>query len=203
MVRTDIIRSAACMALFVASNLAQPVLLREIILMVERHDAAGWPLCLLLSGAVVLGALGKEHHSKIALHAGLRMRAAASAAVFRTALTRRLSDTLVATSALPGADGGKGASAGGAKGKGGAGKEERTGSSHTGKIINLISSDAQKFFDIAPLLNSLWACPLQIVIATLLLVALLGGSAVIGVFTLSLMVPLTRCVSTAMGAVRR
>ena len=43
-----------------------------------------------------------------------------------------------------------------------------------GKIVNLMSSDAQKFFDIMQSLHMLWAAPLQIVLASALLIWLLS-----------------------------
>ena len=48
------------------------------------------------------------------------------------------------------------------------------GSENHGNIVNLMSNDAQKFFDIMPVLHLLWAAPLQIVLAALFLILYLS-----------------------------
>ena len=59
----------------------------------------------------------------------------------------------------------------------------------TGKILNLVSSDAAKLQELAPLFNLLWAAPLQIVIATILITQLIGISGFIGVAFLGIGMP--------------
>jgi hypothetical protein len=48
------------------------------------------------------------------------------------------------------------------------------GASNHGNIMNLMSNDSQKFFDLMPNLHLLWGAPLQMALATLFLILLLG-----------------------------
>ena len=48
------------------------------------------------------------------------------------------------------------------------------GAENHGNIVNLMSNDAQKFFDIMPTLHNIWAAPLQIALAALFLILLLS-----------------------------
>jgi ATP-binding cassette, subfamily C (CFTR/MRP), member 1 len=59
----------------------------------------------------------------------------------------------------------------------------------TGMILNLVSSDTAKLQELAPLANLLWAAPLQIIIATVLITYLIGVSGFIGVVFLGIGMP--------------
>ena len=48
------------------------------------------------------------------------------------------------------------------------------GASGHGNVVNLMSNDAQKFFDIMMVLHLIWAAPLQIVLAASFLIWLLS-----------------------------
>jgi hypothetical protein len=45
-----------------------------------------------------------------------------------------------------------------------------------GQIVTLLANDSQKFYELMPLANLVWAAPLQIAIATYFLIAFLGMS---------------------------
>ena len=67
----------------------------------------------------------------------------------------------------------------------------------TGKILNLVSSDAAKLQELAPLFNLLWAAPLQIIIATVLITSLIGISGFIGVAFLGIGMPMLNFIMIA------
>jgi hypothetical protein len=48
------------------------------------------------------------------------------------------------------------------------------GASGHGNVVNLMSNDAQKFFDLMTVLHLLWAAPMQIVLAAIFLILLLS-----------------------------
>jgi hypothetical protein len=50
-----------------------------------------------------------------------------------------------------------------------------------GQIVTLLANDSQKFYELMPLANLVWAAPLQIAIATYFLIAFLGMSR--GIYT--------------------
>ncbi|CAK9072989.1 unnamed protein product [Durusdinium trenchii] len=61
-----------------------------------------------------------------------------------------------------------------------------------GHTLNLMSTDAQKFLEALPFLHKLWASPLQVVIASIILLALVDVSALCGIAVLVLVVPMSR-----------
>lgn len=60
----------------------------------------------------------------------------------------------------------------------------------SGKIINLVSSDAQKVYELLPIVQMLWAAPVIIIGGTALMINLIGKAAIVGVGFLCLMVPI-------------
>ena len=72
-----------------------------------------------------------------------------------------------------------------------------------GKIINLVSSDTNKFFELFPLLNLVWAAPIMIFVTLGLLIDLLGWAAPIGVFFLCLMVPVNAALAMHLAHIRK
>ena len=72
-----------------------------------------------------------------------------------------------------------------------------------GTIINLVSSDTQKFFELFPLLNLVWSAPIMIFVTLGLLIDLLGWAAPIGVFFLCLMVPVNVMLASHLGHIRK
>ena len=59
-----------------------------------------------------------------------------------------------------------------------------------GEVINLVSVDAQKVDETFSMLNELWACPLQIIIAMVLLWNVMGPSSLAGVVILFILAPI-------------
>jgi ABC-type multidrug transport system fused ATPase/permease subunit len=59
----------------------------------------------------------------------------------------------------------------------------------TGEITNLMSLDAQKFADSMLMVHLVWAGPLQIIIALIMLFKFIGVSAIIGILPLALFIP--------------
>ncbi|XP_049715652.1 ATP-binding cassette sub-family C member 3 isoform X2 [Elephas maximus indicus] len=72
--------------------------------------------------------------------------------------------------------------------------------STVGEIVNLMSVDAQRFMDLAPYLNLLWAAPLQISLAIYFLWQNLGPSVLAGVALLVLLIPLNGAVAMKLRA---
>ncbi|XP_077020887.1 ATP-binding cassette sub-family C member 3 isoform X2 [Tamandua tetradactyla] len=70
-------------------------------------------------------------------------------------------------------------------------KQEST----VGEIVNLMTVDAQRFMDVAPLLHLLWSAPLQIFLAIYFLWQNLGPSILAGVALLVLLIPLNGLVA--------
>ena len=58
-----------------------------------------------------------------------------------------------------------------------------------GAVVNLLSNDAQKLYDVMPTIHLLWSAPTQIVVATYLLISTLGTTSLVGVGFLCLMAP--------------
>lgn len=73
----------------------------------------------------------------------------------------------------------------------------------TGSIVNLMSNDSQRFFDLLPMVNLIWAAPIQIIISTYFLFDLLGYAALTGVGTLLLVVPIQRKIAQRMELLRK
>ncbi|CAJ1441480.1 unnamed protein product [Effrenium voratum] len=61
-----------------------------------------------------------------------------------------------------------------------------------GHTLNLMSTDAQRFLEASPFLHKLWASPLQIFLASVILLALVDASAFYGILVLVLVVPISR-----------
>lgn len=68
----------------------------------------------------------------------------------------------------------------------------------SGRVVNLMANDAQKFVEALPFFHKLWSAPLQIVLASYFLVSLVGKSALLGVAVLMTLVPLSRHFSLAL-----
>ena len=59
----------------------------------------------------------------------------------------------------------------------------------TGKVLNLVSSDASKLQDLCPVANLLWGAPVQILVSTILISMLIGPAGLIGVLFLGIAMP--------------
>ena len=154
LVRWRLVGSGVMYAIFVASQLAQPLLLQRIVRAVAAHEQGeGMWLAVLVGLNGVAGSLAKEQQLFATFCLGAELRSLSVALVYRTALSLR------AASAPP-------------------------------STANLLSNDAQKLLDALPLIHLLWACPLMILVAALLLVDLAGVAALAGIGLLLTMIPL-------------
>ena len=68
-------------------------------------------------------------------------------------------------------------------------------STSNGETVNLVASDAQKFFDVFPQINLLWTAPIQIVLTLALLVYTVGAAAFVGMLVLLLLIPLNMAIA--------
>eukprot|EP00164_Ancoracysta_twista_P002800 GFYU01003725.1.p1 GENE.GFYU01003725.1~~GFYU01003725.1.p1 ORF type:complete len:1448 (+),score=389.90 GFYU01003725.1:187-4530(+) len=73
----------------------------------------------------------------------------------------------------------------------------------TGDVVNLMSNDAQKVYDLMSLINLVWSAPLQIGVATFFLARNLGVSAIAGIMTMVILVPLNTAVVRYQAKLRR
>ena len=71
--------------------------------------------------------------------------------------------------------------------------------STTGKIVNLMSIDAQRFMDLTTYLNVVWSAPLQITLSIIFLYQTMGPSVFAGVAVMVLLIP----VNAGMAAISR
>lgn len=62
-------------------------------------------------------------------------------------------------------------------------------SSQLGQMVNLMQVDAQKFQDVFISINMLWSCPLQIILAMVMLYGELQASTFVGLSVTILMLP--------------
>ena len=72
-----------------------------------------------------------------------------------------------------------------------------------GSVVNLLSNDTQKLFDVMPTIHLTWTAPLQICLATYLLVLYLGEAAIAGIVFLALMSPTNWYLSKAIARMRK
>jgi len=72
-----------------------------------------------------------------------------------------------------------------------------------GEIINLLSSDAQKLYDLMGFIHLVWGAPLMVIIASALLIYFLGVSAIPGIFALLIVAPINIFLSNWQARVRK
>jgi ATP-binding cassette, subfamily C (CFTR/MRP), member 1 len=71
-----------------------------------------------------------------------------------------------------------------------------------GAVVNLLSNDAQKLYDVMPTIHLLWSAPTQIIIATYLLINTLGSTSLVGVAFLCLMAPVNFFIAKSISKMR-
>ena len=72
-----------------------------------------------------------------------------------------------------------------------------------GAVVNLLSNDAQKLFDVMPTIHLVWTAPLQIFVASYLLIQLLGLPALAGIACLTVLAPVNFYLSKAINNMRK
>ena len=73
----------------------------------------------------------------------------------------------------------------------------------SGEITNLVAVDAQKLFELAQEGHYSWACPLAMVIVSILLLLELGPAAIVGIVTMFLIVPTVQSIVRRMMSIRK
>ena len=73
----------------------------------------------------------------------------------------------------------------------------------SGEITNLVAVDAQKLFELAQEGHYSWACPLAMIIVSVLLLLELGPAAVVGIITMFLIVPMVQSVVRKIMSIRK
>jgi ABC-type multidrug transport system fused ATPase/permease subunit len=73
----------------------------------------------------------------------------------------------------------------------------------SGEITNLVAVDAQKLFELAQEGHYSWACPLAMVIVSVLLLLELGPAAIVGIVTMFLIVPMVQSIVRKMMSIRK
>eukprot|EP01117_Protostelium_nocturnum_P005317 TRINITY_DN1935_c0_g2_i1.p1 TRINITY_DN1935_c0_g2~~TRINITY_DN1935_c0_g2_i1.p1 ORF type:complete len:1401 (-),score=492.82 TRINITY_DN1935_c0_g2_i1:3171-7373(-) len=76
-------------------------------------------------------------------------------------------------------------------------------SASVGEMVNLQAVDSHKIQELSPLIHSLWSCPLQILIALLLLYRILGVASIAGLIVMLIIVPLNHKISVKMASFQK
>eukprot|EP00388_Colpodella_angusta_P007090 GDKJ01020320.1.p1 GENE.GDKJ01020320.1~~GDKJ01020320.1.p1 ORF type:complete len:1676 (+),score=444.79 GDKJ01020320.1:23-5050(+) len=73
----------------------------------------------------------------------------------------------------------------------------------TSRVINLLANDAQQWVVCLPLVNQVWSMPITLAISAYFLIDLLGASALVGIFIIFVLVPISGYLSFMMDKTRR
>ena len=145
-----------------------PLLVGDFVSAVQEKSDDGWQIAL----QIVVIKLAMSFADQLSQHAGWRLgqrvRAAIIGSVYRA--------SLVLTGSPP----------------------NPSNSTHDGsvfdgaasRLLNLASNDAQKLYEVAPMVHQLWAAPLMILVACALLIWLLGAAALAGIAMLFVLGPM-------------
>ena len=159
--KPSFIPAGFCQLLTVLCQVALPLLVRELLILLEKHPAEkviaeGIPYAILLFAMSVLNAFGNHRHRHLAMKSGVRMRASLVSILYEHVL-----------SLTP---------------------NGRTGLT-SGEVSNLISVDTQKIFEVTQEGHLVWSLPLSVSLVTVFLLLIMGPSTLIGVGLLILFVP--------------
>jgi ABC-type multidrug transport system fused ATPase/permease subunit len=167
--------AGCCQLLTVCLQVALPLLVRELLLVLENHPGEkvvedGLPYVLAVFFCIFLNAFGDHRHRHLALQSGIVMRAATASILYEHVLQLTPSG--------------------------------RTGLT-SGEVTNLIATDTQKLFEVSQEAHYIWALPLSIVLVTICLILILGPTTLIGIAMLILFVPLVERITTRMFHIRQ
>eukprot|EP00939_MAST-03C_sp_MAST-3C-sp1_P005524 g5524.t1 len=185
----EMVVAAILQLVFCAAQIASPLLLIALIQNLEDDDTSsssstpGWVYGLGMGCAQLIGGIANQHQLDISFRCGIQIRSALSVLIYRKAVRNRVVDQTTAVVV----DDTKDSEQHGGKGR--SDDISHGGGSDAGKVINLVSSDSQKFYELLPMLHLTWSAPLMIVVTLALLCYEIGWAAPIGVCTLTLMVP--------------
>jgi len=164
LIRPIMLEAGQCNFVACTLQVAQPLLLRELVLAVSEPDpaesrrrglrGAAWVLVL-----TVVAALAQQRQLHLAMRSGQRLRALLVAEIFDVAT--RLTPT-----------GQKGIS--------------------KGEVNNLVAVDTQKVLEVTLTAHLLWSSPLQVIVVSALLLDITGPTAILGIGTLVVVVPIAK-----------
>ncbi|CAB9525310.1 Oligomycin resistance ATP-dependent permease YOR1 [Seminavis robusta] len=163
-----------CELLVVACQTGLPLLVRQLLHILETHPSAqiigqGLPYALALFAVSILNALANHRHRHLAMKTGVALRAALVNVLYQHIL--QLSPA-----------GKQGVSA--------------------GQVTNLVAVETQKVFEVTQDGHLLWALPLSIALVSIFLYWTLGPATLVGIAVLVLFVPLIQHVTARMFQVR-
>lgn len=166
-----------CELLVVLCGTALPLLVRELLGVLEQQQAdgtevltKGLPLAISIFIVSILNGFGNHRHRHLALKTGVALKATIVNVLYQHVL--QLSP---------------------------AGKKGLT----SGEVTNLVAVDAQKLFEVTQEGHLIWALPLSIVLVTFFLYRTLGPSTLVGIVVLIGFVPVIQKVTARMLAIRQ
>lgn len=167
--------SALCQLVTVFCQVAVPLLVRELLKLLEdrpneRVLEDGLPYAMGLFGALFVNAFGNHRHRHLAMKTGVIMRGA----LVNVLYTHVLHLT----------------------------PEGRTGLT-SGEVTTLVAVDTQKLYEVTQEANMIWSLPLSVILVTIFLLAIMGPVTLIGILILLLFVPLASFVTNKMLQVRQ
>ncbi len=152
-----------------AGMMSIPLLVGAFVQAVKDKSEDGWRIALGIVILKVIMSFADQLSQHVGWRLGQRIRAAIIGSVYRAALV------LTGSPASASQDGTV---------------QESSLDGTSSRLLNLVSNDAQKLYEIAPLIHQLWAAPLMIIVACALLIWLLGAAALAGIAMLFVLGPL-------------
>ena len=167
--------SAFCQLVTVICQVAVPLLVRELLRILEERPnervlVEGLPYALGLFGALFFNSFGNHRHRHLAMKTGVIMRGALINVLYGHVL--RLTP------------------------RGRAGLT-------TGEVTTLVAVDTQKLYEVTQEANMIWSLPLSVLLVTVFLLVIMGPVTLIGIVILLLFVPLASFVTNKMLQVRQ
>ena len=169
------LRAAGWQLVVTACQVSLPLLVREILLLLESHPGEsfrrqGMPLAFVIFAVSALDGVGAERQKYLAYKTGITLRSAVVSAAHGHVL--------------------------------GLTPDGRAGLT-SGQITNLVAVDSQKLFELAQDGNYSWSCPLAMVVVSVLLIIELGPSSVVGIVAMFLFIPLVKWIVRRMMTIRK
>eukprot|EP00977_Amphora_coffeiformis_P023284 scaffold12881_cov177-Amphora_coffeaeformis.AAC.3 len=169
------IPSALCQLVTVICQVAVPLLVREVLRILEDRPnekviKEGLPYSLALFAALFVNAFGNHRHRHLAMKTGVILRGALINVLYGHVL--RLTP------------------------------QGRAGLT-TGEVTTLVAVDTQKLYEVTQEANMIWSLPLSVLLVTVFLMAIMGPVTLIGIFILLLFVPMASFVTNKMLQVRQ
>ena len=152
--------------IYAAAQVSQPLLLKYLIISLQRGGSDGVYFVTALFLCQVIGSLSNQAHLDGVIRIGQKWRALLMGLIYKRAL--------VTTSGWS-----------------------------TGSVLNLMSNDSSKFFEIMPQFHLIWAAPLQILVTSYFLIDALGVSALAGIGMLVVLIPVNAGMVRVLAGYRR